>query len=360
MKKQYDDTDLDSSLKRLNSDLMWKTKQKQELKNRIITDIEKMEPQGRIKTSILFSPIKKVNLIRKLTFSIIALIILFGLFIGSFTISPVMAKVISNIPYLSLIFQSKSIGEVVFDELKEKGYKISGTGTSYSPHKIFHVTLDGSDDYYSEVKDEVKKTVSNILNSKGYDAYSVEVNKVRKEDYVLSEEEMKEKKIIENEVTKKLKLLNYKFDNVQTDPTEKTIFINIVGSKKYYNSVQDDVEKMALEVVDGNKYTGYKINVTRVTVEVTKADKGSQIIPTIAEGLMSKKEYNVTGVSYKSKPLTFIIRTSILSTDPTSKTLGTQIESMIVEFLTSEEISSILGNESYEIIVNSKDKKKIN
>ncbi|MBT2733465.1 DUF4030 domain-containing protein [Bacillus sp. ISL-7] len=62
----------------------------------------------------------------------------------------------------------------------------------------------------------------------------------------------------------------------------------------------------------------------------------------------------------KDKPLSFIISTSILSSDPTAIALGTEIESMIVEFLQSEDISPILDNEPYEIIVNSKDNKKIN
>ncbi|MGG3942994.1 DUF4030 domain-containing protein [Peribacillus psychrosaccharolyticus] len=302
---------------------------------------------------------KKRSLGKKVIYFSSAAVLLFGLLIGSAFVSPAMAKVISNIPYLGSVFQSEPISGLIFDELKEKGYKISGTGTTYSPHKIFHVTLEGSDDYYNEVKDEVKQTVREILKSKGYDAYTVEVTKVRK-DYVLNNEEMNEKNIIETAVTKELKQKNYKFDRVQTDPTEKTIFINIVGSKKYYNSVQDDVEKMALEVADGNAYTSYKINVTRVTVEIRKSDKGAQITSTIAEGLMSKKEFKVTGVGYKSKPLSFIISTSILSSDPKAQALGTEIESMIVEFLKSEEILTILDKEPYEIIVKSKDKKKIN
>lgn len=147
---------------------------------------------------------------------------------------------------------------------------------------------------------------------------------------------------------------------VQVDPTEKAMFINIVGSKKYYNTIQEAVEKIALEVANVNKYIGYRINVTKVTVEVKKAGKEAQIISAITEGLMSKKEYKVTEVGHKTKPLTFIIKTSILSSDPTAKALGTEIESMILELLTFEEISPILDNEPYEIIVNSKDNKKIN
>jgi len=336
----------------------------EELHTRVILGMEQAKQDNEISRQLKserknhkkrWSPKKKI-----MFFSGVA-VLSFGVFISSAFVSPTMAKVISNIPYLNLIFQSEPIGGLIQNELEKKGYKVSSLGTSYEPKKVIEVTLEGSDDYYNEVKDDVEETIREILKSKGYDAYSVKVSKGSvRTDYVLNKEETEEKNILENEVTKKLKQLNYKFDNVQVDPTEKTIFINIVGSDKYYNSVQDDVEKMAIEVADRNKYTSYKINVTRVTVKVEKADKGAQITPAIAEGLMSKKEFKVTGVGYKGKPLSFIISTSILSSDSKAKALGTEIELMIVEFLKSEEISSILGDESYEIIVNSKDKKKIN
>ncbi|MGF6949796.1 hypothetical protein QF028_002301 [Neobacillus sp. B4I6] len=333
----------------------------EELNSRVILGMEnaKRDYERQLKPESK-SDRKIWSLRRKIMFFSSVAVLLLGLFISSAFVSPAMAKVISTIPYLSSIFKSEPIGSLIFDELKEKGYKISGIGTGYSPQKTFYVTVEGTDDYYSEVKDEVKKIVGEILESKGYDAFSVEVKKERKEDYVPSEEELNEKSIIENEVTKKLKELNYKFDRVQTDPTEKTIFINIVGSKEYYHSVQDGVKKVALEVADGNKYSGYKINVTRVTTEVRPTGKGGQITPTIADGLMAKKEFKVTGVGYKDKPLSFIISTSVLSSDPTAKALGTKIESMIVEFLQAEEISPIVGNEPYEITVNSKDNRKIN
>lgn len=361
MQKHFEDGFDDHSLKNLEDDIMWNKTQKRELKNRILIDIENFQSREIIKKiPNMFYNIKKLGLIKKITYFGFSLIILFGLFVGTAFVSPTMAKVISNIPYLGLIFQSKSVDALIYDELQEKGYNIR-TGISYEPEKIIEVSIEGSDDYYKEVKDDVEKIVNGILKSKGYDAYSVKVNKfVAKSDYVLNDEETKEKKLLENEVTKKLKQLDYKFDMVQVDPTEKTIFINIVGSKEYYNSIQDAIEKTATEVATAYKYKGYRINVTRVTVKVTKPDKGAQIIPTITEGLLSKKEFKVTGVSYQSKPLSIIIKTSILSSDPTAKTLGTEIESMIVDFLTSEEISSILENESYEIIVNSKDNKKIN
>jgi len=147
---------------------------------------------------------------------------------------------------------------------------------------------------------------------------------------------------------------------VQVDPTENAIFINIVGDKKYFRSIEKEVEKVTLEVTNSNNYRGYRILPTNVTVEVTKPDSIEYILPTIAEGLLSKKKYKVNGVSYKRKPLTFIISTSELSTNPTAKQLGAEIEGEIVEFLKSDEIVEILANEEYSIIVNSKDNKKIN
>ncbi|MBX9975092.1 DUF4030 domain-containing protein [Cytobacillus firmus] len=298
---------------------------------------------------------------KKVIYTCSAAVLLFGLLIGSASVSPTIANVISKIPYLGQIFETKDIVIVITEELKAKGYGTSLAGIRYHPEKIIEVSIEGSDEYFNDVKDDVEKIGRRILKSKGYDAYSLKVNKyVAKSDYVLNEEEKKEKNLLENEVVKKLKQLDYKFDMVQVDPTEKAIFINIVGSKKYYNTIQDAVEKTALEVAKVNKFKGYRINVTRVTVEVKKVGKEAQIISAITEGLMSKKEFKVSGVGFKSKPLTFIITTSILSSDPTAKALGAEIESMIVEFLTSEEISTILENEPYEIIINSKDKKKIN
>ena len=147
----------------------------------------------------------------------------------------------------------------------------------------------------------------------------------------------------------------------QTFPTLcDTIFINMEGSKKYYNEVKRDVEQVAKEIAESNHYPGYKIKVTRVTVEVRAADKGSQIIPAIAEGLLSKKEYKVTGVGYKSKPFIIMISTSIQSSDLTAKELGMKIDKEISEYLKSEDILSILGDEKVKVIVYSKDKKKIN
>ncbi len=336
------------------------------LSNNVKKEMDKIKiPEDKLNQAIEFA-IKRGkknqrSLGKKVIYFSSAAVLLFALLIGSTFVSPAMAKVVSKIPYLGQIFESKSLIIVISEELRAKGYNTISTGIRYETEKIVEVSIDGSDDYYNEVKDDVEKIVNGILKSRGYDAYSVKVNKfVPRSDYVLKDKEAKEKNVLEGEVTKKLRQLDYKFDMVQIDPTEKEMFINIVGSKKYYNTIQDAVEKVAKEIAETNHYTGYKIKVTRVTTEVRVADKASEIISVVTEGLISKKEYKVTGVGYKSKPLRIMINTSVQSSNPAAKELAMKIETEINEFLKSEDVSSILGDEAYEIIVYSKDKKKIN
>ncbi|ASV70246.1 MULTISPECIES: DUF4030 domain-containing protein [Cytobacillus] len=294
----------------------------------------------------------------KILYTCSAAILFISLLIGSVFVSPAMARVVSNIPYLSEIFQSKDIVMIITEELEEKGYHTASTGIGYNDKKTVEISLQGSDEYYNEVKDEVAHVVNQILKSRGYDAYSVNVNKSYSGDYVLNDEEEQEKSLLTESVTDKLNHSDYKFDMVQVDPTENVMFINIVGSDKYYESIQDTVKEEAKNVAETNHYNGYEIKVTRMTTEIKPADKESELIATITEGLMSKKEFRVTGVGNSVEKI--FINTSIQSSDPSAKELGLNIEAKINEFLTSEDALSILGDNSYEIIIYSKDEEVIN
>lgn len=325
----------------------------EELRERVLLGIERAERETK--------PKKRWSFRKKLLMYSGVAVLMLGVFVGSAFVSPTMARVMASIPYLSLIFESEPISSIIHEELVSKGYDVSSTGAIYKPEKVIEVRLEGSDAQFNEVKDDVEKIIKQVLKSKKYDGYSVEVKKeLVRDEYVLNEQQLQEQTILNTEVTKRLEQLEYPFDNVQTDSIGKEIYINIVGSKSYYEDVRDDVEKLTREVANANQYMDYKINVTRVTTEVGKPDIGALITSAIAEGLMSKKEYKVSGVAYKSKPLTFIISTSIEEDEPAVEQLAEKIEITIVDFLASDKIVSILNNEPYEIIVYSKDKKKIN
>jgi hypothetical protein len=100
MRKHYIDSDFDSSLENMESHFVWRTRQKQGLKNRILTDIEMLEIQAQNKTTIESSPNHSVSLPRKLVYSAIGFTLLFSLLIGSTFISPAMAEVMSRLPFL--------------------------------------------------------------------------------------------------------------------------------------------------------------------------------------------------------------------------------------------------------------------
>lgn len=104
MKKHQQDIELDDPLKDLESHKMWNKQQKQQLKNRILMDLENLESNDRKRNSILLTNSKKVGLARKLAYSSLALIVLLGFTIGTAYVSPAFANTLKSIPIFSSIF----------------------------------------------------------------------------------------------------------------------------------------------------------------------------------------------------------------------------------------------------------------
>ncbi|MEW5552643.1 DUF4030 domain-containing protein [Peribacillus frigoritolerans] len=365
MKKQYEDTDLDSSLKKLNSDLMWKTKQKQELKNRIITDIEKLESQERNKNPLLSTRIKRVSLIRKLTYSGIALIILLGLFISSTFVSPAMAEVVSKIPFLNSFINEKSLDTIINEELSKKGYKFSGPNINY-PNKTITITLEGSNQYYKSVKGEIQNNVKNVLQSNNYDAYIVKIERYKvymdgfsEEDKKQIEEQRKQNKKdmilwkALDKVFEKHHILKYGVNH------NKTIEIALPDTETNTDEIKKEINNILQKTSTKEKYS-VKIN----KIDMKKEDKDKRwrtILDSITDELIGKKDYKVTLTGYSINPEPRIdIWTSLKSSDSGSREHGEQIEKVLKEYLNSKEMQKMVKNDSYKINVYGKDKKKIN
>ncbi|MDF1996611.1 DUF4030 domain-containing protein [Peribacillus frigoritolerans] len=363
MKKQYDDTDLDSSLKKLNIDLMWKTKQKQELKKRIITDIEKLESQKRNKNPLLSTRIKKVSLIRKLTYSGIALIIVLGLFIGSTFVSPAMAEMVSKIPFLNSFINEKSVGTIINEELTEKGYKFSGPSITYH-NKTITITVEGSNQYYKSVKGEIEGIVKEILLSNNFDAYKVKIEKYV--DVPYSEEEKKHIEDLEKQIKKDRELSmaldkvykKYNILQLTKEPLKNTVVIDIAETE----TRSDEMKKEVNNILQKTKKEKYLVKINNIDMEKADQDKRWRtILDSITDELIGKKDYKVTLTGYSINPEPRIdISTSLTSSDSGSREHGEQMEKVLKEYLNSEEMQKMVKNDSYKINVYSKDKKKIN
>ncbi|USK64292.1 DUF4030 domain-containing protein [Peribacillus frigoritolerans] len=364
MKKQYEDTDLDISLKKLNADLMWKTKQKQELKKRIISDIEKLESQEKNKSPILSTRIRNINLIRKLAYSGIALIILFSLFIGSTFVSPAMAEVVSKIPFLKSIINEKSVGTLINEELRERGYNFSGPIINY-PNKTITITVEGTNQYYKSVKGEIEGIVKDVLQSNNYDAYKVKIERYKEyvddfseEDKKQIEEQRKQNKK-DMELWKALDKVLEKYHILQygVNPN-KTIELDIPDTETKTVEIKKEVSEIA-----------QKITNEQYTVKIKKIDMGKRdrdkrwmtISDSITDELIGKKDYKVTLTGYSINPEPRIdIWTSLKSSDSGSREHGEQMEKVLKEYMNSKEMQPLVKNDSYKINVYSKDKKKIN
>ncbi|MDR0136552.1 hypothetical protein RFW18_02250 [Metabacillus idriensis] len=113
MKKQYEDFEFDNPLKKLNSDLMWNKTKKQELKNRILVDIEKLESNERNNYSILSTHTKKAKVStfnkRSTLYKRFSLAIVVCLFIVSTLIFTPALAVIQEV--YDNIFSSKHIDD---------------------------------------------------------------------------------------------------------------------------------------------------------------------------------------------------------------------------------------------------------
>ncbi|GGH86608.1 hypothetical protein JOD43_003537 [Pullulanibacillus pueri] len=290
-------------------------------------------------------------------------ILLIGLFISSTFVSPAMAKVASKIPIIKLMYHpdSERIISVVQSKLKEKGYKVDSVGYSVNPKKLY-IHIDGSAAYMSEVKAAVKKETQNILDAKGYDAFSISVSNSSKklEDDEINNGQNQENTPLAKLVSTKLKQLDYP-GSVSVDENRKMIDITLDLNdfkgdfKKARKAIPKQIRAMS-EFKEG--YSGYVINV--MGMSVSKTDPASTVLSDLNEILISKKDYKVTGTGYKNHPLQFMVYTAVSSSDPNVKAYTHHLESAIQQYLKSDDVSKILDGKTYKLIIYSKGGTKIN
>jgi hypothetical protein len=240
MKKRCSDTNIDDSLKELDSHLIWKKKHL--VKNRILTEIDNL-PCAEIKFT------KRGSIKRKLVYPGILAILLLGLISSSAFYSPALAEVISKVPFLSgfdnRIQLQKHPGEVgaylnlvsAYNKGNKEAYldSYSNKLSSHSLQKLEgnfdrgvkeeHLFSTGLDLIYSSEK-------TAILLSKESHSYKEEV-RYGLDSYVILNKENGEWKVLETLPFKKAGRGNYgstsNFDNTEevTNKIEQTYDIKL-------------------------------------------------------------------------------------------------------------------------------------
>ncbi len=289
--------------------------------------------------------------------------VLFGLFVGSAFVHPVMAEMASKLPYLGQFFEQDSITEVIWTEIGED-YKIEGVGTSYFPESVVHVTLGGNDGYYAEVKADVKSVVEEILVKRGFDAYSVEVDRPREPgpEMVLSEEEKRrneETMWVMNDINDAFKARNIESPLSSIRDNEK---IMAEVPKATSDEKIKEIKAIINGVLDEKGYDGYTIHVKKIDmVKMDQDMRWAGIISLLAEEVMGKEDFKVTSLGYTVHPQPeVLITTSVKSSDSEAEEFAEELSHVINKYLESEEMKSKVKDDDYIITIRSKDKKKLN
>jgi Protein of unknown function (DUF4030) len=300
--------------------------------------------------------IKKKN---QFLYTMGAAVLLFTLFIGSAFVSPAMAKVASKLPYLGQFFESKDIVMVMHEEFVDKGYKVASVGVSYQGKKEVVIVIDGSSSYFDQVKDDVESTASELLKSRNFDAYAVEVTKYKeRKDETTPEQEERYKK--ESELFTALNSVykEYQLAGLSLNSDKKVVEIEIPDTDTKMTEIKQQVQS----VIRTKTNELYTVNFKKVNMKKRDQNRRwAEILGMVGDELMGKKVYKVTGLGYSVYPSPEIIfKTSLKVSDPEAKKHATELEKVIEEFLKTEKMQAKVKGDSYKITIRSKDYKKIN
>jgi Protein of unknown function (DUF4030) len=309
---------------------------------------------------------KQRNLGKKFIYFSSTAVLLFSLIIGSAFVSPAMAKVVSKIPYLGQIFESKSVVMIISDELHENGYKFVGAGVSY-PEKEITIGIKGSEKHFDNVKGDIENIAKDILKSRDYDAYTVKVTRYREhvdvphseEDKKQMEEQEKRNKM-DNEILLALDKAREKYNLLGTgiDSLKKIVEVEIPDTEKR----TDEIESYVQNIIQLKTNDQFTIKFKKVNMKKREQDRRwMEILHVVSEDLLGKKDYKVRMVGYSVHPEPEIqMFITLSSSNKNTKAFAQQLEKIIDDFLQSEKMKSRVKNDPYHITIYSKEDKIIN
>lgn len=351
----------DSSLEKLNKELVWKSNRKQKQKQRLLEAIDQLERSESVKPGNDILPTKQNRLLRNVVYCGIALVILSSAFISSAFVSPAMAQVAAKIPYLGQLFKQKPVSDVLYQELEKKGYKIDSLGqTYYGGKKQIEISVTGSEKYFKNVKGDINKIAKDMLEARHYDTYKVKITRYDPSQYEYKPDPRQEKyDKIEEEIDNELKKHNYHVLSASLgglDP-EMTVDLEVPDTEKNI----EDIKKVIKDVLVKNKEEKMPIKVDKINLKKRAQDgRWANIINDVGEDLLGKDKYHVKMVGYSVHPEPQVFIYTSLSYSEENKEFANELEGVIDEFLQTGDMKNKVKDDSYKIIIYAKGKKKLN
>ncbi|TKD71508.1 DUF4030 domain-containing protein [Pseudalkalibacillus hwajinpoensis] len=325
------------------------------------------EISGKIKDGV----ITKINndqhrprWIKRVYYPISIAMIMLILFIGSAFFSPSLAGVVAEFPYLSGFFEEEKsdmeVTKVLEKTLLDIEPNVRGLDSDYEVKQIT-VSIIGDESYIQNVKPDIVHEVKEVLTHHNYTGFNIRVERFIPYDdsYNPSEEEKRINKE-EDQISKELEplLLEDKYDVLSygVDIGLKRVVIDIANSES-----KDDIKEIKSYIKDVlAKYNHEGLVIEETIIDMEKrdqADRWTDVISVISDGLEKKSDLNVTEVAYSNNTssITLYIKTSINSADPEKKDEAKEIVSTIEEFIESEQVALYVQEDPYKLIVEDKD-----
>lgn len=307
----------------------------------------------------------------KALYGVITAAVLVLLFIASSYVSPAMAKVVANIPYLSLFIKQEeykyALYNVISEVVQEKKYDLYVMDVSV-PDRELTLTLIGSKGQVDRLKPEVIKDVNAELMAQNFGEFDITVKRasaeVREPRDLTPEEKRYEQK--SNELQGKVE--EYLRKNNYVTPFPPQVRINKMENYMYVSIEKTEKRDAELEQAmrDLSKSYGveFKIDIRKSDMTARQQELRwgeNNIIGVISSGLMENEEFKVNGFSYSFHPLPLQIKVkvSVKSTDSEAKELAERIKNEIETFIKTGDITKDVRNDPYIVTVFGKDKKKI-
>lgn len=300
---------------------------------------------------------KKRNFKRNFFLWSSAAVIFIGLFIGSTFVSPAMATIASKIPFFNKVFNRGPIDEALLEHLKKLGFSIKGLSQSKN---IISISVDQTQ--YSDHKKEVELEAEQFIQQQGYNHIEINVKKYSGNKI----EKGMEHPLLNNDFTLEIytKMKEAGFNTAyntfttKLDPPELTLVIPESDYKTRKNEIISIVRKAGETFEVGD----FKISFETFTLENRERSiRWNDIISTLNEVLLNKKKYSISSFSSSVKDeVKLYVKLDIPAADSKAKEKANIIEQDIHEFLSSQKIKKILKDDHYQIVITSKDGKKIN
>ncbi|WP_066307011.1 DUF4030 domain-containing protein [Bacillus sp. FJAT-29814] len=288
----------------------------------------------------------------------------FGLFVGSAFVSPAMAQIVSTIPYLGGLFESKPLFEEVKEALDQKQYQYGQLGVSI-PEKEVTVGFEGTAEYYNEVKTPAEELIKDILKKRNNDAYKVRVfhdPDAAKRAAEIYEKADKEFDAEANKVTaivgEVLQKYGYEPNGIGVSSDRRINIEYIPKTETRLDQIKSDI----LTRLQQEQIKEYKIKF--YLIDPNLQEREGRLVPlylTMTEGLTARTEFKVSGTGYSNNKERFYIevRTTVSSTDAEQEEVAAKAEQTIKEFLQTEEAKTAVQTDIYEIVILSRDKKTL-